>query len=63
MNTTVAPREARIRELAHHIWESEGCPDGQEARHWSMAERLVDAEDRVYAEQHAPAPPRRRKRR
>ena len=38
-------REQRIRELAHHIWEAEGCPAGQELRHWYAATRLVEAED------------------
>lgn len=38
-----ADTEQRIRVLAHHIWESEGCPQGQELRHWHMAERLVQA--------------------
>jgi hypothetical protein len=37
-------RQARIRQLAHRIWESEGRPPGQAARHWQMAEKLVDAE-------------------
>lgn len=42
-------REARIRELAKEIWEAEGRPDGQELRHWGMAERLADAEIRAAA--------------
>lgn len=29
--------ELLIRELAYQIWESEGCPEGQAARHWEMA--------------------------
>ncbi|RAN82278.1 hypothetical protein B5P43_05680 [Bacillus sp. SRB_336] len=37
--------EQRIRELAHHIWESEGRPRGEEERHWLMAERLVEASE------------------
>jgi DUF2934 family protein len=37
--------EQRVRELAHHIWESEGCPQGEEVRHWAMAERLIEASD------------------
>jgi DUF2934 family protein len=37
--------EQRIRELAHHIWESEGRPQGEEVRHWHMAERLIEASD------------------
>ncbi len=41
----VPEREQRIRELAHHIWESEGCPTGQELRHWYAASRLVEAEE------------------
>jgi hypothetical protein len=35
--------EQLTRELAHHIWESEGCPQGEELRHWQMAERLLEA--------------------
>jgi hypothetical protein len=47
--TTPEPdlRNQRIAELAHAIWESEGRPEGQSARHWSIAERLVDAEERA----------------
>ena len=41
-----AERQARIREIAHSIWESEGRPSGQEVRHWFMAEKLVLAEER-----------------
>ncbi|WCE05291.1 DUF2934 domain-containing protein [Pseudoxanthomonas sp. JBR18] len=40
-------RRQRIEQLAHEIWEAEGRPDGQSARHWAMAERLVDAELRA----------------
>lgn len=40
-------RRLRIEQLAHEIWEAEGRPDGQSARHWAMAERLADAESRV----------------
>ena len=38
-------REARIRDMAHRIWESEGRPHGQEDRHWKMAERLIVASE------------------
>ena len=41
--------EQRIRELAHHIWESEGRPQGEDARHWQMAERLVEASESAKA--------------
>ena len=33
--------EARVRELAHQIWESEGRPEGQAERHWRMARSLA----------------------
>lgn len=36
--------DKRIREFAYQIWESEGKPEGQEARHWEMACKLADAE-------------------
>ncbi|MGH8345765.1 MAG: DUF2934 domain-containing protein [Pseudomonas sp.] len=36
--------EKRIREFAYQIWESEGKPVGQEARHWEMARKLAEAE-------------------
>ncbi|NWL76490.1 hypothetical protein DM872_06455 [Pseudomonas taiwanensis] len=33
----MSDEEARIRELAYQIWESEGCPEGQSTRHWQLA--------------------------
>jgi hypothetical protein len=36
--------EQRIREFAYQIWQSEGCPAGQESRHWEMACKLAEAE-------------------
>ncbi|AZE94533.1 hypothetical protein C4J95_2516 [Pseudomonas orientalis] len=36
--------DKRIRELAHQIWESEGKPHGEDARHWEMARKLAEAE-------------------
>ena len=47
-------REQRIRELAHHIWEAEGRPSGQELRHWYAATRLVEAEDSSGSDDDAP---------
>ncbi|QXI30686.1 DUF2934 domain-containing protein [Pseudomonas vanderleydeniana] len=40
----MSTEEKRIREFAYQIWESEGRPDGQEARHWEMARKLAEAE-------------------
>ncbi|WP_313026485.1 DUF2934 domain-containing protein [Pseudomonas lopnurensis] len=39
--------EQRIREFAYQIWQSEGCPHGEEARHWEMARKLVEAENGI----------------
>jgi hypothetical protein len=36
-------RERCIREMAHRIWEDEGHPQGQDKRHWDMAETLIRA--------------------
>ncbi|MHA6493125.1 DUF2934 domain-containing protein [Pseudomonas borbori] len=36
--------EKRVREFAYQIWESEGRPTGQEAKHWEMAKKLAQAE-------------------
>lgn len=36
--------DKRVREFAYQIWESEGKPVGQEARHWEMARKLAEAE-------------------
>jgi hypothetical protein len=36
--------DKRIREFAYQIWESEGQPEGQEARHWEMARKLAESE-------------------
>jgi hypothetical protein len=33
--------ESSIRDIAQQIWESEGKPEGQAARHWAMATELL----------------------
>ena len=38
--------DKHIREFAYQIWESEGRPEGQEARHWDMAHKLAQAQAR-----------------
>jgi hypothetical protein len=35
--------EEAVRQLAQLIWETEGRPEGQEARHWEMATRLAES--------------------
>ena len=53
--------EDRIREFAYQIWESEGRPSGQEARHWDMACKLAAAEGARGAGTAKPKAPRKPK--
>jgi hypothetical protein len=39
-----ADRNDRIREIAYFLWLDEGCPDGEEERHWTTAEALLESE-------------------
>jgi Protein of unknown function (DUF2934) len=57
MTDMTSDRDERIRQLAYRIWESEGRPPNQEARHWNMASKLVEASERVSP----PKPPSERK--
>ncbi|MFC0669480.1 DUF2934 domain-containing protein [Azotobacter chroococcum] len=36
--------EQRIREKAYEIWQAEGCPIGEETRHWEKACKQAEAE-------------------
>lgn len=38
------PNENVVRQFAYQIWESEGKPEGQHARHWEMACKLAAGE-------------------
>lgn len=38
------PNEHVVRQFAYQIWESEGRPEGQAARHWDMACKLAAGE-------------------
>lgn len=38
--------DQRVREFAYHIWESEGRPHGQAARHWEMACKLANSQSK-----------------
>jgi hypothetical protein len=37
-------RNDRIREIAYFMWLEEGCPDGEEERHWTTSEALLESE-------------------
>jgi hypothetical protein len=37
-------RNDRIREIAYFMWLDEGCPDGEDERHWTTSEALLESE-------------------
>lgn len=39
-----SPSYEQIRQLAHEIWEAQGCPEGRSAEHWMEAERRLAAD-------------------
>ena len=53
----MSTNEKRIREFAYQIWESEGQPHGQEARHREMAHKLAQAEASAQAKPQASKAP------
>ena len=38
-------RKRKVRDRAHTLWEQAGHPQGQDAEHWSQAEREIAAEE------------------
>ena len=40
-------REEMIRLRAHALWQEEGCPSGQDLRHWQQAEQHIAALEQV----------------
>ncbi|MCA1444201.1 DUF2934 domain-containing protein [Ensifer sp. IC4062] len=38
-------KEELIRRRAYAIWEQEGCPEGQDRRHWEQASREMQREE------------------
>ena len=39
----------RIRERAYHLWEADGCPEGQAQEYWDRAETLTRMEEAPHA--------------
>jgi hypothetical protein len=35
--------DEEIRQIAYHLWQEEGCPDGRHLDHWSKAESIWQA--------------------
>jgi hypothetical protein len=46
-------REQRIREEAHLLWNAEGRPEGKPDDYWLAAEKVIDHQDRLAAEEDA----------
>jgi hypothetical protein len=42
--STMTDHNDRIREIAYFLWLDEGCPEGEEERHWAAAETLLQSE-------------------
>ena len=57
---TTPERNDRIREMAYFLWLDEGCPEGEEERHWTTAEALLiesEPEERKRIEGEPPGEP------
>jgi hypothetical protein len=48
-------RDARIREVAYHLWEADGCPHHRDLEYWERARELVGMEESRGAGQISPA--------
>ena len=46
----IADREQRVRQRAHDIWQTEGCPEGRAEEHWARAEQEIADEAMEIAE-------------
>jgi hypothetical protein len=57
--STMPDRNDRIREIAYFLWLDEGCPEGEEERHWTTAEARIDSvpEERKRIEGEPPGEP------
>ena len=37
-------RDQRVRDIAYFLWLEDGCPEGEDERHWLAAEDMVGSE-------------------
>ena len=44
-------RDQRIRERAYHLWQADGCPEGNDLEYWERARELVGMSDSAGAAQ------------
>ncbi|PTM39638.1 DUF2934 domain-containing protein [Bosea sp. 124] len=53
---------SEIRKIAYQLWVQDGCPDGQDRRHWDVAKEIWafrhSGEDAPQASSHAAPTPR-----
>ena len=49
--------EEQIKELAHAIWEKEGCPDGKDTEHYFRAKQILEEQEAARVIELAPPPP------
>ena len=49
--------EEQIRELAHSIWEQEGCPNGKDIEHYLKAKKILEEREANRIIELAPVPP------
>ncbi len=50
--------EEQIRELAHSIWEQEGCPNGKDVEHYFRAKNILEERESSQVIELAPPPPK-----
>ena len=48
MTDAADARQSRVRELAYHLWQQVGCPDGAADELWLEAENSIRAEEAEY---------------
>jgi len=48
--------EEQIRELAHSIWEQEGCPNGKDIEHYFRAKKMLEERESPHIIELPPPP-------
>jgi hypothetical protein len=38
--------QQNVQELAYYLWISEGKPEGQSSRHWAIATKMVEEQNK-----------------
>jgi hypothetical protein len=48
--------EEQIKELAHEIWEQEGCPEGKGVEHYFRAKQILEVKENARIIELSPLP-------